>query len=74
MHVHTSPWPNNFHWPHTDDMGYVAFNKFIMTVETPQCSINGRQFLLKEQELKHTNSVFENRKYFSNHMKIYATF
>ena len=75
MQVHASPWSNtnNFHWPRTD-MGYVPFNKFIMTVETPQCSSNGSQFFIKEQELKHTNCVFKNLKYFSNHMKIYTTF
>ena len=53
---------NNFYWSCTDNMGYAPFNMFIMTVETPKCSSNGRQFLIKEQELKHTNSVFENLK------------
>ena len=63
MYVHASHGPtNNFHCLHTDDMGYVPFNKFIMTVETSQCSSSGRQFFIKEQELKHTNSVFENLK------------
>ena len=45
MHPHGPT--NNFHWLHTDDMGYVPFNKFIITIETPQCSSNGRQFLIK---------------------------
>ena len=63
MQVHASHGPiNNFHWPHTDDMGYVPLNRFIMTVETPPYPSNGRQFLLKEQELKHTNRVSENLK------------
>ena len=60
MHPHGPT--NNFYWPHTDDMGYVSFNKFIKTVIIPQCSRNGRQFFIKEQEFKHTNSVFENLK------------
>ena len=33
-----------------------------MTAEIPQFSSNVRRFLIKEQELKHTNSVFENLK------------
>ena len=52
----------NFHWSHTDDTGHVPFSRFIMTVETPEFSSSGRQFLIKEQELKHTNSVYENLK------------
>ena len=52
----------NFHWSHTDDTGHVPFNRFIMTVETPEFSSSGRQFLIKEQELKHTKSVYENLK------------
>ena len=46
MHAHGPT--NYFHWPCTDDMGYVPFSKFIMTVGTLQCSSNGRQFLIKE--------------------------
>ena len=65
---------NNFQWPRTDDMGYVPLNKFIMTVETPHCSSNGRQFFIIEQELKHANRVFENLKYFPNYMKIHIIF
>ena len=57
MQVHASSW-----FIDPDDMGYVPFNKFSMTIETTQYSSNGRQFLIKEQELKHTNSVFENLK------------
>ena len=57
MHPHGPT--NNFHWLHTDDMGYVPFNKFIMTVETSQCWSNSWQFFIKEQELKHTNSFLE---------------
>ena len=49
MHPHGPT--NNFQWPHGDDMGYVPFNRFIMTVETPQCSSSGREFFIKEQEL-----------------------
>ena len=64
---------DNFHWPCTN-MGHVPFNRFILTVEIWQCSSNGRQFLIKEQELKYTNSVSENLQYSSNHMKIYTTF
>ena len=60
MHPHAPT--NNFHWPRPDDIGHVPFNKFIMTAETPQCSSNGRQFLVKVQTPKHTNSVFENLK------------
>ena len=45
MHPHGPT--NNFQWLHTDDMGYVPFNKFIITVETPQCLSTGRQFLIK---------------------------
>ena len=39
---------NNFDWALTDDTGYVPFNKPIMTVKTPKCSSNNRQFLIKE--------------------------
>ena len=60
MHPHDPI--SNFHWPRANDMGYVLFNKFIKTVETPKCSSNGRQFLIKEQQLKHESSVFENLK------------
>jgi len=60
MHPHGPT--NNFHWPRTDDKGYVPFNKFIITVEIPQYSTNGRQFLIKEQELKMTNAIFDSQK------------
>ena len=69
--IHPHGTTNNFHWLCTDDAGYVPFNKFIMTVETPQSSSNGKQFLIKE--IKHTNRAFENLIYFSNHMRIYTT-
>ena len=58
-----SSWSNKqFSSLHTDDVGYEPFHKFTMTAEIPQFSSNVRRFLIKEQELKHTNSVFENLK------------
>ena len=62
MHPHGPTQNNNFHWPSREDKGYVPFNKFIMTVEMPTSSNNGRQYYIKEQELKHTNKVYENNK------------
>ena len=56
-------------------MACVPFNKFIITGETPQCSSNGKQFLMMEQEHEHTNCVFHSLKYyFTNYMKIYTVF
>ena len=61
MHPHSPVTNNNFHWPRTEDSGFVPFDKFIMKVGTPQCtSSSRRQFQIQEQELKQTNSVFQN--------------
>ena len=62
MHPHGPTQNNNFHWPSRDDEGYVPFNRFIMTVEIPTSSSNGRQYHLKEEELKKTNTIYENNK------------
>ena len=55
MHPHGPT--NNLHWSCTDDKGYAPFNMIIMNVETPQSSSNSRHYVIKEEELKHTNSV-----------------
>ena len=61
LHPHGPVTDNNFHWPQTNDKGFVPFDKFIMKVDTPQCTSNsGRQYRMKAEELKHTNRVFEN--------------
>ena len=61
MHPHGPVTSNNFNWPSRNDEGFVPFDKFIMRVDTPKCTSNsGRQYELKAEELKHTNSVFQN--------------
>ena len=61
MHPHGPVTDNNFHWPRTSDQGFVPFDKFVLKVDTPQCTSNsGRQFRLKTEELKQTTRVFEN--------------
>ena len=58
MHPHGPT--NNFHWPSTDDKGYVPFDKIIMKVKTLRCSINGRQYSLDDDEVKKTKLYFDN--------------
>ena len=57
MHPHGPT--NTFHWPQSDDMGYVPFNKVIMKIATPDTSVNGRKYFIKKEEIKETINYFE---------------
>lgn len=50
---------NQFYWPRGDDKGYVPFSKIIMKIETPKTSVNGRQYFVKEDEMKRTQNYFD---------------
>ena len=63
MHPHGPVTENNFHWPRTNDLGWVPFNAFVKKVDAPVCTSNtGRQYKLNNQDFKHTNNVFLNLK------------
>ena len=63
MHPHGPVTENNFHWPRTNDLAWVPFNKFLKKVDAPVCTSNtGRQYKMNDQDFKHTNNVFSNLK------------
>ena len=63
MHPHGPVTENNFHWPRTNDLAWVPFNKFLKKVDAPVCTSNtGRQYKMNDQDFKHTNNVFSKLK------------